>query len=93
MQTTEIVPAIGDGGALAELRGWSGPAERDIRVYPVMVSDRINDTIGLDALCRQAGKGVLTLRVAEVLPAAEAARAHRLLEAGGLRGRVVLDFS
>jgi NADPH:quinone reductase-like Zn-dependent oxidoreductase len=93
MQTTEIVSAIADGGALAELRGWAGPAERGIRVYPVMVTDRIDDTLGLDALCRQAEEGVLTLRVAEVLPAAEAARAHRLLEAGGLRGRVVLDFS
>jgi NADPH:quinone reductase-like Zn-dependent oxidoreductase len=93
MQTTEVVPAIRDGGALAELRGWSGPAGRGIRVHPVMVSDRLEDTAGLDALCRLAEKGVLTLRVAEVLPAHEAARAHRLLEAGGLRGRVVLDFS
>ncbi|MFF8996552.1 NADP-dependent oxidoreductase [Streptomyces achromogenes] len=93
VQTAEILPAIADSGALAELRGWPGPAERGIRVYPVMVTDRIDDTVGLNALCRQAEKGVLTLRVAEVLPAAEAARAHRLVEAGGLRGRVVLDFS
>lgn len=92
-QTTGIVPPTGDGGALAELRGWSGPVERDIRVYSVMAPDRTNDTVGLDAHCCQAEKGVLTLRVAEVLPPSEAARAHRLLKAGGLRGRVVLDFS
>ncbi|MCI4043735.1 zinc-binding dehydrogenase [Streptomyces sp. TRM75563] len=48
-----------------------------------MVPDRIGDTAGLDRLCRQAEAGVLTPRVARVLPAAEAARAHRLLEAGG----------
>lgn len=93
IQTTEIVPAIADGGTLAELRGWSGPAERGIRVCPVMVLDGITDTERLDTLRRQAEDGTLTLRVAEVLPADEAAKAHRLLEAGGLRGRLVLDFS
>lgn len=93
MQTTEIVPAIADGGTLAELRGWPGPAERGIRVCPVMVPDGITDTEGLDTLRRQAEDGTLTLRVAEVLPADEAAKAHRMLEAGGLRGRLVLDFS
>lgn len=93
IQTTEIVPAIADGGTLAELRGWSGPAERGIRVCPVMVSDGITDTERLDTLRRQAEDGTLTLHVADVLPADEAAKAHRLLEAGGLRGRLVLDFS
>ncbi|MEU7636669.1 NADP-dependent oxidoreductase [Streptomyces sp. NPDC039016] len=93
MQTTEIMSAVADGGTLAELRGWSGPAERGIRVHPVMVTDGITDTERLDTLRRQAEEGVLTLHVADVLPAEEAARAHRLLEAGGLRGRLVLDFS
>ncbi|MFI0777388.1 zinc-binding dehydrogenase [Streptomyces sp. NPDC021212] len=93
VQTTWTVPAIADGGTLAELRGWSGPAERGIRVRPVMVPDGITDTEGLDTLRRQAEDGTLTLRVAEVLPADEAARAHRMLETGGLRGRVILDFS
>lgn len=92
-QTAEIVPAVADGGALAGLRGWSGPAGRGIRVHPVMVSDVMFATEVLDTLRRQAESGVLSLRVAEVLPWREAARAHRLLEAGGLRGRLVLDFS
>ncbi|MEU5303998.1 NADP-dependent oxidoreductase [Streptomyces noursei] len=93
MQTTEILPAVADGGTLAELRGWPGPAERGIRVCPVMVTDGITDTERLDTLRRQAEEGVLTLHVADVLPAEQAAKAHRLLEAGGLRGRLVLDFS
>jgi NADPH:quinone reductase-like Zn-dependent oxidoreductase len=46
----------------------------------------------LDSLRRLAEEDRLTLRVARVLPAEEAAQAHRLLEAGGLRGRVVLTF-
>jgi hypothetical protein len=35
---------------------------------------------------------VLIPRVATTLPAAEAAEAHRRLEAGGVRGRLVLTF-
>ncbi|MEV5982196.1 NADP-dependent oxidoreductase [Streptomyces sp. NPDC052114] len=93
MQTTEVVAAVADGGALAELRGWQGPAERGIRVHPVMVTEGIRDTAGLDVLRRQVEAGALTLHVADVLPAEEAPKAHRLLEAGGLRGRLVLDFS
>jgi NADPH:quinone reductase-like Zn-dependent oxidoreductase len=34
--------------------------------------------------------GRLRTRIAEVLPLAEAARAHALNEAGGLRGKVLL---
>ncbi|MFG2613941.1 zinc-binding dehydrogenase [Streptomyces anulatus] len=91
-QTAELVPAISDGGTLVELRGWPGPAERGLRVCPVIVPDRIGNTADLDTLCRQAETGVLTPRVAQVLPAAEAKRGHRLLEACGLRDGVVLDF-
>ncbi|GGL17726.1 zinc-binding dehydrogenase [Nocardia jinanensis] len=93
MQTTEAVPAVADGGTIAEPRGWTGPAGRGIHVIPVMVTDGMTDTERLDALRRRAEDGILTLRVADVLPAEKAAEAHRLLEAGGLRGRLVLDFS
>ena len=37
-------------------------------------------------------RGVLSLRVADVLPAARAAEAHRRFEAHGVRGRLVLAF-
>ena len=46
----------------------------------------------LDRLRRYVEEGVLSLRVAAVLPAADAAEAHRRLEAGGVRGRLVLEF-
>jgi len=36
--------------------------------------------------------GRITLRVARTMPAGQAAEAHRLLEAGGVRGRLVLTF-
>ncbi len=44
----------------------------------------------LDRLRVQAEDGILTLRVARTLPLDQAAEAHRLLESGGLRGRLVL---
>lgn len=88
-----VFPAIADGGGLATIRGWRGPGERDIRVHPVLVSERATDTDALDRLRRQAEDGALTLRVADVLPAARAGEAHRRLAEGGVRGRLVLDFS
>lgn len=88
-----VFPAIADGGGLATIRGWRGPGERGIRVYPVLVSERATDTDALERLRRQVEEGVLTLRVADVLPAAHAGEAHRRLAEGGVRGRLVLDFS
>jgi NADPH:quinone reductase-like Zn-dependent oxidoreductase len=75
------------------VRGWNGPTERGIVAHPVFVSAGLTDTAKLDRLRQQAEDGVLKLRVARVLPAAEAAVAHRLLEAGGVRGRLILDFT
>lgn len=88
-----VLPAVADGGTLATVRGWSGPAERGIKVHPVLVSKAATDTAALERLVRQAETGVLTLRVAQVYPAEQAAEAHRRFEAGGVRGRLVLDFS
>ncbi|MDT7565348.1 MAG: NADPH:quinone reductase [Pseudonocardiales bacterium] len=102
------LPAIADGGGLAVVRGWTpasgasgnvgasgtrGFSERGITVHPVLVSRAAADTAALDRLRAQAEQGVLTLRVARILPAAQAEQAHRLLEAGGVRGRLVLDFA
>jgi NADPH:quinone reductase-like Zn-dependent oxidoreductase len=46
----------------------------------------------LELLAKKVEDGVLTLRVARVFPAAEAQAAHRQLEAGGTRGKLVLRF-
>jgi NADPH:quinone reductase len=88
-----VVPAIHDGGGLAVVRGWRGEPGRGITVHRVMVAKAAKETAALDRLREQAEQGLVTLRVAKVLPAAEAPQAHRILEAGGTRGRVVLDFS
>jgi NADPH2:quinone reductase len=87
------LPAVADGGGLVTLKGWTGPGERGIVVHPVSSFGSATDTRLFDQLRSQVAAGILTLRVAEILPAKEAAEAHRRLAAGGLRGRLVLDFS
>jgi len=84
--------AIADGGILVTVRGWSGPGERGIAVHPVSAFDAFTDTTLLERLRDLAEDGTLSLRVADVLPARDAARAHQRLAGGGIRGRLVLDF-
>lgn len=93
VQIDKTLDAIKDGGTLATIRGWDGPAERDISVHPIWVFAAIGHTDKLDRLRQQAEDGTLTLRVATTFPAEQAAAAHKLLAGGGVRGRIVLDFS
>ncbi|MFG1642804.1 NADP-dependent oxidoreductase [Amycolatopsis sp. NPDC049252] len=88
-----IVAAVRDGGGLAVVRGWDGPVDRDVRLHKVFVTEAATDQARLLRLREQAGAGELTLRVADVLPAGQAAEAHRRLAEGGVRGRLVLDFT
>jgi NADPH:quinone reductase-like Zn-dependent oxidoreductase len=88
-----VLPALRDGGGLAVVRGWEGPSERAITIHPIWVRRATTDTTRLTALRDHAEAGTITLRVAEVLPAGRAAEAHRRLAAGGVRGRLVLDFT
>jgi NADPH:quinone reductase len=87
-----VLPAVKDGGRMATVRGWDGAGQDRVTVVPVLVGKHARDHAALDRLREQAESGVLTLRVADVLPAAEAAEAHRRLEAGGVRGRLILQF-
>jgi NADPH2:quinone reductase len=98
VQGAQVLPAVRDAGVVTTVRGYRGEdadteLARGVRVLPVMVRDYGHATAALDRLRQQAEAGQVTLRVADVLPAADAAEAHRRLEAGGVRGRLVLDFS
>lgn len=86
------VPAVRDGGRIATVRGFRGGEQRGITFHPVLVRNYAREQAKLDELRQQASDGRLTLRVARTFPAAQAAEAHRLLEAGGTRGRLVLEF-
>jgi NADPH:quinone reductase-like Zn-dependent oxidoreductase len=83
---------VRDGGAVATVRGYRGDGSRGLRVFPTLVRRVAQDRGALDRLRQQAEDGVLTLRVAQTFPAARAADAHRMLEGGGVRGRLVLLF-
>jgi NADPH2:quinone reductase len=89
-----VLPAVRDGGGIATVRGYRGPAEpvRGISFHPVMVREYAREQARLDQLRRQAEAGQITLRVAGARPADQAAEAHRALEAGGVRGRLILEF-
>ena len=92
VQNELVLPAVGDGGAVATVRGYRGDGLRGLRVLPNQVARAAQDRAGLDRLRQQAEDGVLTLRVARTFPPEEAPEAHRLLERGGVRGRLVLTF-
>ncbi|MPQ98471.1 zinc-binding dehydrogenase [Modestobacter sp. I12A-02628] len=92
VQDARVLPAVRDGGTVATVRGYRGDGSRDLRVHPVLVRRYAEEREALNRLRRQAEDGVLTLRVAATFPAEQAAEAHRRLEAGGVRGRLVLTF-
>ncbi|WP_227980935.1 NADP-dependent oxidoreductase [Nocardia spumae] len=96
LQGQAVLPAVRDGGSFVILRpaalGGGVTPERDISVHLVMVADHLDDPHALGELSRLASEGALTLRVARTVPAEQAARAHEVLEAGGVRGRIVLEF-
>lgn len=85
--------AVADGGAIASLKGWSGPTARGIRVEAISSFGVVTDTALLRQVRDQAEAGILPLTVAQVFAAHDAPRAHRRLAAGGLDGRLVLDMA
>jgi len=87
-----VVGAVRDGGRVATVRGFTGDEERGITFHPVSVRTYAREHAKLDRLRQQAEDGQVSLRVARIFPAEEAAEAHRLLEAGGTRGRLILEF-
>jgi NADPH2:quinone reductase len=92
VQDALVLPAVKDGGAVATVRGYRGDGQRGLRMFPTLVRRVAEDRAALDRLRQQVEDGVVTLRVAQTFPAEEAAEAHRLLERGGVRGRLVLTF-
>ena len=86
------VAAVRDGGRVATVRGFRGEEERGITFYPVSVRNYAREQAELDRLRQQVEDGQVTLRVAQTFPAERAAEAHRILEAGGTRGRLVLEL-
>jgi NADPH:quinone reductase-like Zn-dependent oxidoreductase len=93
-----VVEAVREGGSYAPFRsagepgGYAARADPRITVRRPFVPEYAGRHDRLEEIRRLAEAGVLIPRVAGTLAAAEAAEAHRRLEAGGVRGRLVLTF-
>jgi NADPH:quinone reductase-like Zn-dependent oxidoreductase len=87
-----LLAAIRDGGALAAVRAFGADTERGITVHSIWVSEYARAWDRLDELRRLTDAGAVTLRVAHTYPPEGAPDAHRRMEAGGVRGRLVIMF-
>jgi NADPH2:quinone reductase len=92
VQNELVIPAVRDGGSFTAVRGFVGEPQRNIRFTTTWVRKYDGEFEKLDRLRQQAEAGILTLRVADTYPPERAADAHRRLEAGGTRGRLVIVF-
>jgi NADPH2:quinone reductase len=86
-------PAVRDGGQVAVVRGWDdSETERGIQIREVWVREVLERTDWLHELRELASTGTLKLRVAGEYPPEQAGEAERAMDAGGLRGRVLIVF-
>ncbi len=92
VQMEPLVAAVRDGGGFASVRGWPGNNERGIQFHATWVFDYFKEQAKLDRLRQQAEDGQVSLRVAGTVPMENASEAHARLEAGGTRGRWVIEF-
>ena len=86
------IDAVKDGGSFTAIRGFKGLPQRNIKYTATWVTAYDGEYEKLERLRKQTESGVLTLRVAETVLPENAAEAHSKLEAGGTRGRMVIDW-
>lgn len=80
-----VLLAVADG---ADERVLAEAERRGVRVSEPLVEP---DGHGLELLLALMGEGRLRVTVEEALPLADARRAHERVEAGGVRGKLVLE--
>ena len=86
------IDAVKDGGSFTAVRGFKGAPQRNIKYTATWVTAYDHEYEKLDLLREQTERGILTLRVADTVSPENAAEAHRKLEGGGTRGRIVIDW-
>ncbi|MBM7807639.1 NADPH:quinone reductase-like Zn-dependent oxidoreductase [Geodermatophilus bullaregiensis] len=92
VQDALVLPAVRDGGKVTTVRGYRGDGSGRVEVLPTLVRRYAENAAALDRLREQVEQGAVTLRVARTFAPEEAPEAHRVLAAGGVRGRLVVTF-
>jgi len=90
---TTVVGGVRDGGQIAALRSTASyDLERGVVVHHLNVRERATDQTAISSLRDLVEQSVLSMRVGPTFAALDAPRAHSLLDAGGTRGRIILEF-
>ena len=92
VQNELVIPAVRDGGSFTSVRRFIGAPQRNISFTATMVRTYDGEYEKLDKLRQLVEAGSITLRVADTYAPEQAGEAHRRLEAGGTRGRLVIEF-
>ncbi len=92
VQNELVISAVRDAGAFTSVRGFEGAPQRGIKFTATFVRTYDGEYEKLDRLRQLVESGSLTLRVADTYPPERAGETHRRLEAGGTRGRLVIEF-
>lgn len=86
------IPAVRDGGSFTSIRGFKGEPQRDIEFTATWVTRYNEDFQKLDQIRQLVNAGKVTPRIAGVVSPEDAYLAHERLEAGGSRGRWIIEF-
>ena len=86
------IEALKDGGSFTSVRGFKGEPQRDINFTATWVTAYDCKKDILEKLKLQAEEEILSLRVNRAVSIDKASLAHETLEAGGSRGRMVIEF-
>ena len=86
------IGAVKDNGSFTSVRNFIGEPQRNINFTATWVSEYNCDLEKLDKLRQQVEDGLISLRVADTVKPENAAEAHRKLDAGGTRGRMVINW-
>ncbi|WP_104181939.1 NADP-dependent oxidoreductase [Arthrobacter sp. B0490] len=88
----DVEEALRDGGILVQVLPKQLPETTRITRRSLSVLEAYGAPETLSEKARNAGLEVLTPRVADVVPVEHVSQVHEAVEAGGKRGRIVLDF-
>ena len=88
----KAIDAVKDNGSFTSVRGFKGEPQRNINFTATWVSEYDCNFEKLDELRQQVEDGLLTLRVADTVSPENASEAHKRLDGGGTRGRMVISW-